>query len=393
MNSTHLYRTVQVREMDQLAAALPGLSSFELMQRAGAAAWSVLRQRWPQGKRIAMACGPGNNGGDGYALARLAKANGCEVEVIAVSGPPRTGDAQRALHEWHEAGGVTREFDGHVPAADIWVDAIFGIGLDRAPTDHTCAVIEQLNAARCPIFALDVPSGVDADSGRVFGEAVRATLTLTFIADKRGLHTGAARDFCGEVVLDTLGLPPEISADFATAARLLRAAQLSEGLRPRHANAHKGENGHVLCVGGDVGMGGAMHLCAEAALRSGAGLVSVATRADGVAALVAARPETMTYAVEEAAALQPLLARADVIALGPGLGRSAWGRALFEAVVASNKPLVLDADGLNLLAEHPCPLPQAILTPHPGEAARLLGCTNEQVQQDRFAAIEELGRR
>ena len=188
-------------------------------------------------------------------------------------------------------------------------------------------------------------------------------------------------------------MPPEIPANFATAARLLRAAQLSEALRPRHANAHKGENGHVLCVGGDVGMGGAMHLCAEAALRSGAGLVSVATRTEGVAALVAVRPEAMTHAVEEAAALLPLLARADVVALGPGLGRSAWGRTLFEAVVASNKPLVLDADGLSLLAEQPRTLPQAILTPHPGEAARLLNCTNEQVQQDRFAAIDELVRR
>ena len=379
--------------MDQRAAVLPGTSSFELMQRAGAASWAVLRERWPRAKRVAVACGPGNNGGDGYVLARLAKANGCLVEVVAVSGPPTSADGQRAWREWQEVGGVSRNFDGHLPAADVWVDALFGIGLDRSPEGHAQALIEQLNVARCPMLALDVPSGVIADTGQVPGAAVRATITLSFIAGKRGLHTGAARDFCGEVLLDSLQLPDDLAAGLLPAARLMRAAHLAEGLAPRHANAHKGENGHVLCVGGEVGMAGAVRLCAEAALRAGVGLASVATRREGVAALVAARPEAMTHAVEDAVALQPLIERADVIAVGPGLGRGEWGRALFEAAVASGKPLILDADGLNLLAEHPRPLPQAILTPHPGEAARLLGADNSKVQDDRFAAVDELVRR
>jgi NAD(P)H-hydrate epimerase len=393
MDSRLLYRTALVREMDRRAAALPGMGSFELMQRAGAAAWTLLRTRWPDARRIAIACGPGNNGGDGYVLARLAKANGCQVHVVTVSGSAQAPDAQRAWREWQEAGGSTHHFDGQLPAADVWVDALFGIGLDRAPTGNARVLIEQLNTARLPMLALDVPSGVDADTSCVPGVAIRATITLTFIAEKRGLHTGAARDFCGEVLLDSLRLPDNLSNGIAPAARLLRATDLAEGLPSRHANAHKGENGHVLCVGGETGMAGAIHLCAEAALRAGAGLVSVATRQENVTALVAARPEAMTHAVEDAAALRPLLDRADVLAVGPGLGRGEWGRALFEAALASGKPLILDADGLNLLAEHPQPLPQAILTPHPGEAARLLGMSNQQIQDDRFAAVEELARR
>jgi NAD(P)H-hydrate epimerase len=194
-------------------------------------------------------------------------------------------------------------------------------------------------------------------------------------------------------VFDALQLPDDLANGLLPAARLMRSAYLVDGLAPRHANAHKGENGHVLCVGGEAGMGGAVRLCAEAALRAGVGLASVATRREGVAALVAARPEAMTHAVEDAAALQPLLERADVVAVGPGLGRGQWGRALFEATVASGKPMILDADGLNLLAEHPRALPQAILTPHPGEAARLLGIDRDQVQDDRFAAADELARR
>ncbi len=379
--------------MDRRTAALPGMGSFELMQRAGAAAWTLLRKRWPDARRIAIACGPGNNGGDGYVLARLAKAIGCQVEVVTVSAPPTSADAHRAWREWQEAGGSTHHFDGQLPDVDIWIDAMFGIGLDRAPAGNARALIEQLNAARLPILALDVPSGVDADTGCVPGVAIHAAITLTFIAEKRGLVTGAARDFCGEVLLDTLGLSSEVAAGFTPAARLLGASHLAGALPPRHANAHKGEYGHVLCVGGETGMAGAIHLCVEAALRAGAGLVSVATRSESVTALVAARPEAMTHAVEDAAALRPLLDRADVLAVGPGLGRGEWGRLMFNAALASGKPLILDADGLNLLTEHPQPLPQAILTPHPGEAARLLGVTSQQIQDDRFGAVEEIARR
>lgn len=386
-----LYRPEQIRAMDRHASVQAGVSANELMRRAGAAAWALLRARWPKARRIGIVCGPGNNGGDGYVVAKLAKAAGCQVQVLIPGGElPRASAAGRAWSEWREAGGTTRIFDGDLPEVDVWVDALYGTGLKRAPERGGQSIIERINASRLPVLALDVPSGLDADKGRAEGIAIRADATLSFVGAKRGLYTGRARDICGEVLVDTLGLDSELFVDFPPAARLYRAGLLASGLPPRHADAHKGEYGHVLCVGGEAGMGGAVRLCAEAALRTGAGLASVATRREGVAALVAARPEAMTHAVETAEALNVLIAQADILAVGPGLGRGEWGHDLFEAALASGKPLILDADGLNWLAQKPRPLPQAILTPHPGEAARLLGTDKNAIQNDRFAAIDAL---
>lgn len=386
-----LHTAEQARAIDAAAIDSLGLSAYELMGRAGAAAWAQLRRRWPKAQRIGVACGPGNNGGDGFVLARLAQAAGCQVQVVtSPEGNPRGEDAQRAWSEWRQAGGLGRAFDGQLPEVDLWVDALFGTGLARPTAGVTQAMIERINATRLPVFALDIPSGLDCDRGHAVRTCIRADATLSFITAKQGLYTGDGCDASGEVSVDTLGLPEEFLARFSPSALLYRPQDLAAGLQPRHANAHKGEHGHVLCVGGEMGMGGAVRLCAEAALRAGAGLASVATRSEGVAALVAARPEAMTHAVEDADALLILVRRADVLAVGPGLGRGDWGSTLFEAALESGKPLILDADGLGLLSEKPRPLPQAILTPHPGEAARLLGCSNQDVQADRFSAVRAL---
>jgi hydroxyethylthiazole kinase-like uncharacterized protein yjeF len=364
-----LYRPAQVRAMDDHAIQALGVPAYELMSRAGAAAWRLVQQRWPAARRIGVACGPGNNGGDGYVLARLARAAGCSVSVLAPPGAtPRSDEARQALADWRAAGGSVAAFDGLLPEA----------------------MIERINASRAPVLSLDVPSGLDADTGHADGIAVRATVTLSFIGAKRGLYTGMARDFDGEVLFDRLDLKIGAFDDFTPAAWLCRPEGLTRWLTPRHANAHKGEHGHVLCIGGEVGMGGAVRLCAEGALRTGVGLASVATRSAGVAALVAARPEAMTHAVEDAAALAPLLERATVLAVGPGLGQGEWGRSLYRAALAADKPLVLDADALNLLAEEPHPVPGAVITPHPGEAARLLGKDKNEVQADRYGAAEAL---
>jgi hydroxyethylthiazole kinase-like uncharacterized protein yjeF len=389
-----LHTAAQTRAIEAAAQETLGLAGHELMGRAGAAAWALLQARWPRVQRIGVACGPGNNGGDGYVLARLARAAGLNVQVlVGPEGAPRTEEAKRAWNDWREAGGVTRVFDGQLPEVDLWVDALFGIGLARGMHGVAQAMIERINASRLPVLAIDVPSGLDCDRGHAERDCIHADATITFLAAKRGLHTGQGCDAAGEVVFDTLGLADEFLERYPSSARLYLPSDLADGLAPRHANAHKGEHGHVLCIGGEMGMGGAVRLCAEAALRAGAGLASVATRTEGVAALVAARPEAMTHAVEDADALAPLLQRASVLAVGPGLGRADWGRELFEAAVACGKPLILDADGLTLLSLHPRPLPQAILTPHPGEAARLLGCSNHDVQADRFDAVSRLSER
>jgi NAD(P)H-hydrate epimerase len=389
-----LYRPAQVRAMDELAIESLGVPAAELMERAGAAAWRVLQQRWPTARVVGVACGPGNNGGDGYVLARLARAAGCQVRVLSPPGAtPRTASARQALAQWRAVGGSVAGFDGLLPDVDLWVDALYGIGLSRPPNEAARAMIERINGSRVPVLALDVPSGLDADTGHAAGAAVRATVTVSFIGAKRGLYTGMARDLDGEVLLDRLDLKIGAFDDILPAAWLCRPEGLARWLAPRHANAHKGEHGHVLCIGGEEGMGGAVRLCAEGALRTGVGLASVGTRRSGVAALVAARPEAMTHAVEDVEALAPLLARATVLAVGPGLGQGEWGRALYDAAVASGKPVVLDADALNLLALQPRRLPQAILTPHPGEAARLLGREKPEIQADRFDAAEALAQR
>jgi NAD(P)H-hydrate epimerase len=197
----------------------------------------------------------------------------------------------------------------------------------------------------------------------------------------------------GALALNTLELSPTQIGDAFT-AELLEPAALSNWLAPRSRNSHKGTNGRVLCVGGDFGGGGAILLCAEAALRCGAGLVDVATRAAHVSALLARTPEALAHAQESSVGFDPLLARADVIAIGPGLGQGEWGAALHRRVLASGKPLVIDADALNLLAGSTTALPpDVVITPHPGEAARLLGCTTSDIQCDRLAAARELSAR
>jgi NAD(P)H-hydrate epimerase len=286
------------------------------------------------------------------------------------------------------AGGSCSDFAGVLPGADIVVDAVFGIGLRRAPDAASTRLIEAVNASDAAVFSLDVPSGVDAESGNVPGLAVHARATLQFIAAHRGLATGAALNHRGQT--DVVGLGVRLDA-FPPSAHALVAASLEDWLQPRAPDTHKGDFGHVLCVGGDSGHGGAIILCAEAALRTGAGLVSVATQPTTVLALLARRPEAMVAAVDDADALQKMAAVASVLAVGPGLGTQGWGTALWDAALSSAKPLVMDADALNLLAASPRPLPaDTILTPHPGEASRLLGSDIAAVQADRFAAAAAL---
>ena len=372
------------------AAAIATAGEGVLMQRAGEAAWRHLLDTWPDAQRILVVCGPGNNGGDGYALATHAITSGRHVDLIRMS-EPRTPDATAACHAFLAAGGHCRLFDGALPAADVVVDALFGIGLDRAPDSEASKLIDAINTQTAEVLALDVPSGVDADSGHVPGVAVRANATVQFIAAHRGLATGAALNHCGNRIVARIGVGSDGHAPSAVA---LQRDDLQRWLRPRRPDSHKGTFGHVLCIGGDVGHGGAIMLCCDAALRSGAGLVSVATRPSHVSPLLARRPEAMVVGVEQADAIGDLIQAASVIAIGPGLGTREWGRALLDAAWGAGKPLVIDADGLNLIAGTHAQLPvDTILTPHPGEAARLLGIDARAVQVDRYAAAAALVKR
>lgn len=390
-----LYDVAGLRALEARATAQLGGDGFELMRRAGRAAWRQALRHWPQAQRIVVVCGPGNNGGDGYVFARYALDSGRDVRLVHLPGhPPRSGLAERAAADCATRGVRPAAFTGELPAADLVVDALFGIGLDRAPDAGATELIGAINAHGAPVLALDVPSGLDADRGGTPGAAVRATRTIEFIAAKAGLRTGPALDLTGALELAPLDVDASAFDAVAPVADLLAATGLPQWLPPRPRDAHKGMFGRVLCIGGDHGHGGAIALCAEAALRSGAGLVEVATREAHLGMLLARRPEAMALAIERAADIHAPLERADVVAIGPGLGQAPWGRVLFAAALASGKPLVLDADALNLLARGPRALaPGSILTPHPGEAARLLDSDAAAVQADRFGSVRALSER
>ena len=391
---TALYHAAQVRELDArlIAAGTPG---FELMQRAARAVWRALRRRWPQAGAISVLAGRGNNAGDGYLVAALAQRAGWRVRVLAVGDPAQLGgDAALACAEARAAGVAIEAWSECAQLEGVVVDALLGTGLAGAVREPYAQAIRLANASGLPLLAVDIPSGLCADSGRVLGVALRAELTVTFIALKLGLFCLDGPDHCGALEFADLGAASAPLAGVPPAAQRLAGGELpSLAARPR--NAHKGLFGHVLVVGGEHGFGGAALLAAESCLRGGAGLVSLATRGEHVAALLARRPEVMARGVRSANELQDLLAAADVLVLGPGIGQGAWARSLLAGVGALDKPQLWDADALNLLAAGALAAPRGnwLITPHPGEAARLLGCSSAEVQADRPAAALALARR
>lgn len=386
-----LYRVAQIRQAEQIAIENLQIPSLQLMQSAGLAAFKVLQQRWPQQKQISVFCGAGNNAGDGYVLASLAMKSGYSVEVFVIGTIAQLkGDALLCAEAFVENGGVVKAWTADSFVSNgVVVDGLLGTGLNRRVDEDYATVINAINAAELPVLAIDVPSGLQADSGCVLGVAIKATVTVTFVGLKSGLFTGQAADYCGEIVAADLDLPVSVFDQLPIAAHLLAKSKLAK--RPRCA--HKGHFGHLLLIGGNHGYSGAIGLAGEAALRSGAGLVTIATRESHSGLLNIGRPELMCHGVEDLSQLQALLEKASVIVIGPGLGQDQWARMLFEAVLASDKPCVVDADALNLLAEQVRRRDNWILTPHPGEAGRLLACANSKIASDRFAAVSELQQR
>ena len=390
MQRLPLYTADQARLIDRQAEVKYGLSGPELMARSGAAAFEHLRRRWPHAVDLCVVCGSGNNGGDGLVLARLAKDAGLRVRLFLAGRGPRDGsEAAGALEQWRTVGGEINPIPTVLPRADVYVDAILGIGLKQAPEGEVKKAVEALSRED-NILSLDVPSGVDADTGHCPGQAVRATQTITFIVRKLGLYTGRARGHGGEVLLEALGLPEQPLEEELPVAWLLCDAPV---FPPRRLDTHKGDYGRVLVIGGAPGFAGAARMAGEAALRVGAGLVTIATHPDHAAILNAGRWELMVRGVENGSALRDLIESSSVVAIGPGLSVNAWGREMWQAVIDVSCPLVVDADALNLLAASPHRYERWVLTPHPGEAARLLGWTSSAVQANRREAIRRLGER
>lgn len=273
---------------------------------------------------------------------------------------------------------------------DVVVDALLGIGAQGEVRSYYRQIIEAINTGPADVLAVDIPSGLDADTGAVLGIAVTAAVTVTFIGLKRGLLTFQGPDHTGELVFADLAVPRDIYAEVDSSCVRLDYAELIKFLLPRQRNAHKNHFGHLLVVGGDQGMGGAVAMAAVAAMRSGAGLVTVATHPSHAGFIMAQQPELMVRGIADSAALDTLLSKASVVVLGPGLGQSDWSNMISKNVQSScdeaDRPMVVDADGLNLLAKSPRKNPHWILTPHPGEAANLLKTQVPSIQKDRFAA-------
>lgn len=381
-----LYRAEQVREMDRYVIETLGISGLTLMTRAGKAAFEVMVMNWPAARTVVIVCGAGNNAGDGYVVARCALEAGLDVRLFSVADAARLeGDARAVCEEYLQGGGEIHSMpEGGLPDCDVTVDALLGTGLDREVRGGFGDAIRAVNQATSGVLALDIPSGLHADTGIPMGCAVRADMTVTFIGLKQGLFTAEARDYTGDIMFDDLQVPGQVYQTQKASAELL--ADPEKALKSRPRSSHKGNNGHLLLLGGDLGYSGAIRMAAEAGARTGAGLVSVASRHQHAPLLNLMQPELMCRGVETKDELVELQARANVIAVGPGLGRSEWSTRMWAAVLETGLPMVVDADALTLLAGSPLRRDNWVLTPHPGEAGRLLQSDAAAVQRDRFGA-------
>lgn len=398
-----LYSSAQLRQIEThfLQQNLP------LMERAGAAAAAQAMQI-TGGKKPAkflIFCGKGNNGGDGLVAARLLQATGHVVSVICPAPTDQTPAAARAAHSaWLAAGGQCHTElppPQQIAAYDVLIDAIFGIGLSRAPQPPFSDWIAAINSARAkkplgtPVLALDLPSGLQADTGLALGgQAVLATHTLAFIGSSVGLHTADGCDLAGEINEADLGLDLQ---GFSYAAQINAPQHFSATLQTRANNSHKGDYGNACIVGGAAGMVGAVLLAGRAALHMGAGRVFVGCLDSTAPAVDFVQPELMLKNAQTA------LQTAGSLAIGPGLGQSAEALTCLANALARPAPLLLDADALNLLAAHPELLPAlhsraaqeqaTILTPHEAEAGRLLDMHYKAVHADRLNAAQQLAQK
>ena len=405
-----LYTGQSVREMDHCAIKNHDIDGFELMNKAARFSFHALVKEWPNTKNLAVLCGSGNNGGDGYIVAALAKKRGWHVQVLFAS-PPKNlkGDALSAYHLCLEEKVACNafsktKFHSFCKNDDtIIVDALLGTGLNCDVQGLYSEIIKETKQQTCPILAIDIPSGLAANTGQALGITIRADLTATFIGLKLGLFTGSGRHYSGKIVFSDLGLESDMFAHITPVANRLDLESLLTNLAHRPRDAHKGSCGHAMIIGGDLGYGGAIILAATATARMGAGLTTVITQEVHRSAVLSSIPEVMIHTSQNMQDIEQLLNKANVIVIGPGLGKSAWSEKMLLAALNSQKPLVIDADALNLLSDRFSSLidldslkkANHVFTPHPGEASRLLRTfkgkfTSTTIQENRIAALKEL---
>ena len=389
-----VYLAQQIREHEGNAAKASGCDLFTLMERAGHAAF--LNWKSFNAQQTLVLVGSGNNAGDGYIAASLIKQADRHVVVCAVDeNKELTGDAAKAQKRWIDAGGEICNFSADaLDECDVIIDALLGTGLENTVRDNVATIIKAANESTKPILSIDVPSGINADTGQPLGIAIKATKTITFVGVKQGLTTAAGKQYVGELIFDDLAIG-ESFVELASPSGKLININSFKGLGPRALNSHKGSYGKLLCIGGNQGTAGAISLTSEAALRAGAGMVRVHTHESSIMPVSFGRPELMVSSNN----LQHALEWASCAVIGPGLGQDEWAKNNFNQVIEyctrNNMLLVIDADALNLLAKQASPkMPtRCVLTPHPGEASRLLKVTTGEIESDRFSYVQQCAKR
>lgn len=389
---SRLYTAEQVRYGEKLAAKAKELRMYYLMERAGQAVFAVGMAHFPSTEHWLVCCGGGNNGGDGYIVANLAKSVGISVTVWQVGGESKIkGDARIAYEHWVCAGGQVFNPGENIPDnVDVVIDGLLGTGLTGEVRDETGLIIDMINDSHIPVIAIDIPSGLCSDTGQVLGRAVKADHTVTFIGAKQGLVTGMARDYVGQIHFAGLGVEDTFDELHIPSAWILEKSLLSRLMAKRAPSSHKGTHGKGLLVGGNFGMAGALVLSSTAALRSGIGMVSTISHPDNVLPVIVSTPEVMAAGWDVDGIVEHKLHWCSAVGIGPGLGRDNQAQRLYDQVKVTDLPKVVDADGLYFLSQQPDYDSERVITPHPGEAARLLGCSIDDIEKDRYQAIQDL---
>ena len=381
-----LYSPTSVYAMDKAAVSNDGLAEIELMQRAGARVWYEISERWPALSKITVFAGSGNNGGDAFVVANLAYQNGVEVQFLSKGDLTKQSVTSAHYRDvWQQSGGVVEDWQGQAISGEVVVDGLLGIGLARELDEDWQALITAINQSNAPKVAIDIPSGLNAETGIAKPCAVEAVFTVTFIGRKVGQVLAGGPDYCGELIYDDLGISSTTRYSQTPALEVIDESNLNLPDK-RKTNSHKYSFGHVLVVGGDRGMVGAASLAAQAALRMGAGMVTVLVHPDCVHSL-SATPELMVQSWQE---IDDKLASANVIVVGPGLGQSDQAKVCLEKLRGFGKPMVVDASALTAEFVKSLSSSEVVITPHPGEAAKLLDVSNREIQADRLLASEQL---
>ncbi|MDH3634478.1 MAG: NAD(P)H-hydrate dehydratase [Gammaproteobacteria bacterium] len=379
-----LYVPEKVYQLDQAAVKQDGLAEIELMQRAGQRVWRAMAERWPELAKITVFAGAGNNGGDAFVVALSAHREGVAVQLLVQGDLSKQSDTSRHFSElWKQGGGDFEVWEGQDISGEVIVDGLLGIGLQRELDDHWQALIKTINDSGVPRIAIDIPSGLNGLTGNPQPVAIEAHLTVTFIGAKTGQYLAHGPDYCGDLIFEDLGVSTRVRQSVAASLDVIESCQLPS---PRKKNTHKNHYGNLLIIGGDQGMSGAVALASQAALRSGAGLVTALVHPDCRGNL-ASFPEIMVRGWD---ALESRLSDANIIVVGPGLGNGDAATECLQLLQRVSLPIVVDASALQADFLKSLDSKQVVITPHPGEAAALLSTETAEIQADRLKACDRL---